>query len=314
VIARALGLRVALGAALLALAAGASSPRAEEAVRSVETVGFPVADLARSVAFFTEVLAFERVGEEGPPDAEGARAVRLRLGEETIELEEFAAGPGLPIPAGMRSNDLAFQHLAVVVSDMERAYAVLRRHHVQHVSPGPQRLPDWNPNAGGIEAFYFRDPDGHALELIHFPEGKGDPRWQRKTDRLFLGIDHTAIAVADTEASLRFYRDTLGLRVAGESENYGAEQERLNGVFGARLRITALRARHGMGIELLEYLAPPGGAPRPADLRPNDLLAWRTTLARDATSPPSPAPARLAGDPDGHVLRFVASSPEEEIR
>ena len=56
--------------------------------------------------------------------------------------------------------------------------------------------------------------------------------------------------VDDTDASLRLYRDSLGLKVAGESENYDVEQEHLNNVFGARLRITALRAAAGPGIEL----------------------------------------------------------------
>ena len=69
-----------------------------------------------------------------------------------------------------------------------------------------------NPNAGGIEAYYFRDPDGHALELVHFPPGKGDPRWQQPNDNLFLGIDHTAIGIENTAASLQFYRDLLGLK------------------------------------------------------------------------------------------------------
>ena len=41
----------------------------------------------------------------------------------------------------------------------------------------------------------------------------------------FCGIDHTAIMVSDTETSLKFYRDTLGMQIAGESENYGTEQE-----------------------------------------------------------------------------------------
>ena len=70
-------------------------------------------------------------------------------------------------------------------------------------------------------------------------------RWHRPTSQLFLGIDHTAIVVADTDRSLSCYRDTLGLRVVGRSENYGPEQERLNNVFGARLRITTLRAAAG---------------------------------------------------------------------
>ena len=56
--------------------------------------------------------------------------------------------------------------LAVAVSDMDRAYSSLERHNVARVSPRPQRLPDWNKNAGGIEAFYFKDPDGHLLEYL----------------------------------------------------------------------------------------------------------------------------------------------------
>ena len=168
--------------------------------------------------------------------------------------------------------------MAIIVSDMDRAYRRLRENRVEHASSGPQRLPDWNPAAGGIEAFYFKDPDGHALEVLRFPPGKGDPRWQDSRGKLFLGIDHTAIVVADTEASLRFYRDLLGMKVAGESENHGTEQEHLNNVFGARLRITALRSASGPGIELLEYLAPRDGRAAPADLRANDLLSWRTRL------------------------------------
>ena len=78
---------------------------------------------------------------------------------------------------------------------MATAYARLRAAGVTHASTGPQRLPDWNANAGGIQAFYFRDPDRHFLEILQFPAGKGREIWQRN-DRLFLGIDHTAIVVA----------------------------------------------------------------------------------------------------------------------
>src|SRR5439155_17356747 len=102
-----------------------------------------------------------------------------------------------------------------------------------------QLLPAWNPNAGGVGAVYFGDPEGHPLELIQYPPGKGDPRWQER-DRLFRGIDHTAIAASDTERSLAFYRDRLGLRIAGTSENWGLEQELLSGVPAAHVRITTL--------------------------------------------------------------------------
>jgi catechol 2,3-dioxygenase-like lactoylglutathione lyase family enzyme len=308
-------------------------------VTEVSRVGFTVSDLDASVKFFMEVLEFERVSERelaGEPIerltgvfAARVRVARLRLGSEEVELTEFVApSAGRAFPESTHGNDLWFQHVAIVVSDMDAAYAKLRAHRVRHASSGPQRLPDWNPDAGGISAFYFRDPDGHFLELIHFPKGKGAPRWQDSRGKLFLGIDHTAIAVRDTEASLAFYRDLLGLRVAGTSENYGSEQERLNAVFGARLRITGLTAGRGPGIELLEYLAPSDGRPRPADARANDLLYWHTDLvARDASaaeralfaadaafdspgaveSPDGPR-AITAADPDGHRVRLIEGS------
>ena len=98
-------------------------------------------------------------------------------GSEKIELIQRA---GRPIPADSRSNDLWFQHLAIVVSDIDKAYAAVRHAGAMPISRQPQLLPAWNPNVGGIRAVYFRDPDGHPLELIQFPPDKGEPRWQEK--------------------------------------------------------------------------------------------------------------------------------------
>jgi catechol 2,3-dioxygenase-like lactoylglutathione lyase family enzyme len=316
----------------LALAAAGLAPAATAQVEAVASAGFTTSDLDRAVAFFTGALGFVSTREselagDGVAQLTGVPGARLRvatlaLGTETLELTQFASAPGRAIPADLASDDLAFQHVAIVVADMDRAYARLREHGVQHVSSAPQTLPDSIPAAAGIRAFYFRDFDGHNLELIWYPPGKGEPRWQeRPPGRLFLGIDHTAIGVADTAASLAFWRDALGLAVAGESENAGTEQERLNGVFASRVRITGLRAGAGPGVEFLDYLAPPGGRPIPADLRPNDLLYWQTTLvAADAGAVCARArrqavtldaarfgfaKACLVRDPDGHFVRVV---------
>ena len=255
-------------------------------VKAVDSIGMTVSDLDRSVGFYTKVLSFEKVSEievdgESYEHLAGVfglrmRIARMKLGDESIELIEFLAPRGRPAPVDSRSNDHWFQHVAIIVSDMDRAYQRLRQNRVQHASTGPQLLPAWNKKAGGIRAFYFRDPDGHPLEILWFPVGKGNPKWHAPTDKLFLGIDHTAIVISDTEASLKFYRDRLGMDVAGESENYGPEQERLNNVFGARLRITALRASAGPGIEFLEYLAPRDGRPFPPEEKSNDLIHWQT--------------------------------------
>lgn len=272
---------------LIQAAPHSSSPAAVK-IRSIGTILITVGDMDRSLDFYSHVLTFEKVSdtELAGDDVEhlfgvfGARVrmVRMKLGDESIELVQFLAPRGRSIPVDSRSNDLWFQHIAIIVSDMDRAYQVLRQSKVEHASSGPQRLPDWNKNAGGIKAFYFKDPDEHPIEILEFPAGKGDPKWHRHADRLFLGIDHTAIAVSDTDTSLKFYRDLLGLRVAGESENYGTEQEHLNNVFGAHLRITALRAPTGPGIELLEYLSPRDGRPFPVDEHSNDLVHRETIL------------------------------------
>jgi catechol 2,3-dioxygenase-like lactoylglutathione lyase family enzyme len=205
----------------------------------------------------------------------------MQLGSEFMDLTQYLAPPGRPIPPDSHSNDRWFQHIAIVVRDMDAAFEQLRAMKVQYVSTAPQTLPASIPAAAGIKAFYFRDPDGHNLELIYLPAGKGDPRWQQPNDKLFLGIDHTAIGIAETAKSLQFYRDLLGMRKVGESENFGTEQEHLNQVFGAHLQITAMSANSGPGIEFLEYLSPRDGRPRLADTHANDIVHWQTTIATD---------------------------------
>jgi catechol 2,3-dioxygenase-like lactoylglutathione lyase family enzyme len=338
---RALGLALLLGGSALALpplsaAPPVASPR--PTASAVGAIGMTVGDLGRSLAFYTGVLPFTVVNDVEVQGREfelltgvfGARArvVTLALGDERLELSEFLAPAGRAYPPDTRANDRWFQHVAIIVSDMARAYTALTSHGVTHASTAPQRLPDWNPNAGGIEAFYFRDPDGHFLEVLAFPADRGDPKWRRASEDVFLGIDHTAIVSTDTARSVAFYRDTLGLDVAGAGVNYGIEQEHLNHVFGVRLRITTLRAAHGPGVELLEYLAPRDGRATPHDIRANDLAHWQITMDAVGTSALL-EPSRLfslvspevvtleAGrqlgitrgllvrDPDGHAVRLV---------
>ena len=307
--------------------------------KTVDAVGMTVSDLDRSVEFFSKVLNFEKVSDLEVYGGEyeklqgvfglRMRVARLKLGDEMIELTHYLAPEGRPIPADWRSNDHWFQHIAIVVSDMDKAYQQLRNHKVRHASTGPQTIPATNKAAAGIRAFYFKDPDGHNLEIIYFPAGKGDPRWQQTSGKLFLGIDHSAIVVSSTQNSLKYYRDLLGLKLAGESMNNGTEQEHLNNVAGARLHISGLRAQSGPGIEILEYLTPRDGRPAPKDTRANDLWHWQTTLTTDSAmnatqklrvakrrvvSPSVAVMAEkslgfaqgfLARDPDGHGLQFV---------
>lgn len=307
--------------------------------KTVDAIGMTVADLDRSVEFFSKVLSFEKISDVEVHGAEyeklqglfglRMRVARMKLGDEIIELTQYLAPEGRPIPVDWRSHDRWFQHIAIVVSDMDKAYAQLRAYKVRHASTGPQTIPVTNKAAAGIRAFYFKDPDGHNLEIIYFPAGKGDARWQRNPDKLFLGIDHSAIVVSNTQTSLKYYRDLLGLKLAGESMNYGTEQEHLNNVAGARLHISGLKAGAGPGIEFLEYLTPRDGRPAPKDTRANDLWHWQTTLTTEnavnaaqklrAAKRPIVSPAVadlpdkslgfskgfLARDPDGHGIQLI---------
>lgn len=339
------GLACTLALGLLALPMRASwkfvpeQSRSAAAVRAVDSVGMTVSDMDRSVDFYGRVLSFGKISDieltgyqyehlEGVFGAR-VRVVRMQLGDEFIELTEYLAPRGRPAPSDSHSNDRWFQHVAIITGNMDKAYAWLRQNKVQQVSSSPQTLPEYIQPAAGVRAFYFSDPDGHPLEILQLPPDKGAVKWHQAGDKLFLGIDHTAIVVSDTDASLKFYRDALGFSVAGESENYGPEQEHLNNIFGARLRITSLRAAEGPGIELLEYMAPPGGRAAPADERPNDLVHHQTRLIvadieglarrlsigrfvlvspeviRTPKAEPGFHSAVLVRDPDGHPMELV---------
>ena len=277
-------------AGLLLIASLAVTAQTQNAplISGVDSIDMTVSDMDRAVSFYSGVLSFKTISDtevagESYESLEGVfgvrmRVVRMQLGDEFIELTEYLAPKGRLIPMTARSNDRSFQHIAIIVSDMDKAYGWLRGNKVEHASSEPQRLPDWNKNAAGIRAFYFKDPDGHPLEILQFPPDKGAAKWHSASDKLFLGIDHTAIVVGDTDASLHFYRDLLGMHIVGESENYGTEQAHLNNVFGAHLQITSLRAESGPGVELLEYLSPRDGSPFPADEHANDVVHRQTLV------------------------------------
>lgn len=309
-------------------------------VLEIAMIGFTVSDLDRAVSFYEHVLGFKKVAETQVRGeaydtlsgvvASSMRIAHLRLGEQTLELTEYLSHDGRPIPMPWRGNDLWFQHAAIVVGDMEKAYEQLRRHRVGQISIEPQTIPETNVAAAGIIALKFCDPDNHALELIWFPADKGSEHWRRPTDRLFLGIDHTAITVSNTEQSLKFYREVLGLRLGGATLNTGITQERLDGVPNPRVRVTAVMPETSPPfIEFLQYEIPPDGRPIPPDTTATDLWHWQTSLVVDDVAAAAKA-LRAAGvrfvspdvvtvpntqlgfsraimvrDPDAHAMRLV---------
>jgi len=319
----------------------------------IRSIGFTCSDSDAIANFYEQHLGCQRLetllvdgGSYGQliglPGSQ-LKLVRLQLGEEILELTEvqhLGAGlsPGRAIPPDARSCDLWFQHICIVVNDMAAAAApisgLIASGKLQTISSAPQTLPNWNTAAAGIVAFKFHDPDGHCLELLQFPADKGEPRWHRKQSKPVLGIDHSAIANADTPRSCRFYEELLGLRLGGDGVNSGIEQDQLDGLSDTSVRITSHRCPEGAGIECLNYQHPNIGRPMATDQNAADLAHWQirlnvsdlagitTEVETYGGSLVSPGIVTLEGaqakalgfgqalqirDPDGHQLQLVSS-------
>lgn len=300
------------------------------AVRRIARIGLTVVDIPAASKFYEQALGFSSVSADG---LEGERLAErfgvatgraelslLRLGHQHLELVSFHP-PGRPYPAPSAANDPWFQHFAIAVSDMPQAYARASRGGSAPISQGgPQRLP---PSTGSVTAYKFRDPEGHPLELSYIPHSAwtGGPR---ASSGPFLGIDHTAVAVADIDASLAFYVGLLGMKVAARLVNIGPEQDRLDGLPEVVLDIVALDFAEpgGPHIELLAYRTPKGADGRPPP-GVHDIAATRTVLDVDdlaslkarlnqagarALSPASgSAGSLLVCDPDGHLIELRRS-------
>jgi catechol 2,3-dioxygenase-like lactoylglutathione lyase family enzyme len=262
-------------------------------------------DAARLARFYEQAMGFSHLAVGRHSESGGtADSIMLMLGRECVELLQFDR-PGRPYPDAASASDLCFQHFAIVVADIEKAYHRLCRVDGWWAisTGGPQRLP---ASSGGVSAFKFRDPDGHPLELLAFPEGKSPARWRDQPDgAVFLGIDHSAIAVSDSARSMAFY-EALGLRVVARSLNSGCEQARLDGVSDPHVEVTALAPHEATPhVELLCYESAAHHAE--AALRDNDVAATRLIFEVDRHALERPPSRQTLIDPDGHHLVLVAS-------
>src|SRR5262249_18159261 len=117
---------------LIAVLAARQFATLAEVVSRVDSIGLTVSDMDHSVDFYSRVLDFNKISDKEVTGADyehlegvfGARAriVKMKLGDESIELTEYVAPKGRPFPVDSRSNDRWFQHMAIIVSEMNAAY------------------------------------------------------------------------------------------------------------------------------------------------------------------------------------------------
>jgi catechol 2,3-dioxygenase-like lactoylglutathione lyase family enzyme len=267
-------------------------------VRRIARIVLVTSDVPKLCDFYTDALGFTVIWQT-------LNKAVLQLGAQEIELVQAPAGARL-YPQPSAANDPWFQHFAIRVCDMGAAYERLARYSPRPISVGgPQRLP---PSSGSVTAYKFRDPDGHPLELSFKPGGHPCER----ADRPFVSVDHTALAVSDLQASVRFYTQTLGFRVGPRFLNQGTEQDRLDGLADVQLDIVILETpQAGPHVELLHYRGSARKA-HPVAARHGDISATRTVIEVDdhpvvAADPDVGSGLRshegvLMADPDGHLL------------
>lgn len=297
-------------------------------------ISITVADPTAAATFFRDRLGLVVGPEQAVADPASAsllglapgttaRRTEVAIGRQIVELVAFDP-PGASYPVARASNDPWFQHIALVCGDIAAVWSRLQPGSPGTITTGaPVLLP---PNTGSVTAFKFRDPEGHPLELIAFPEGVGAPVWQGTSEPGILGFDHTAIGVADVDRAIAFYTGRLGFRIAGRSLNRGPEQDRLDGLTDCVVDVVALApaVEATPHVELLHYRSPPGRVPA-ADVQANDVAAVRQVHAVDDLDAlvsrlerhdvPFVSPGVVTGstgrraaairDPDGHMVVLV---------
>lgn len=138
-------------------------------IMELEHAALSVADMARSLRFYCDLLGFTVVRTiepssdaklgmlAGMPGAQ-ARIVHLKFGQTMLELFEYVKPRGQPIPTDRRQADQGLIHLGFKSDDIRADYARLKAHGIEFINEPVEFRP-------GVWVVYFRGPDGEVCEL-----------------------------------------------------------------------------------------------------------------------------------------------------
>ncbi|WBV57829.1 VOC family protein [Chryseobacterium daecheongense] len=167
-------------------------------VLGMDHIGFNVPDLNESVTFFTDVLGFHKVYEEGhlPLDEDAKKAFNIRQSAEITHIAMLQTGNGSNIELfeytsperNMKrpmNDDIGWYHFAIYTTNMDESVAYLKAKKVRIIGTPIEHKS--GPNAG-LTGVYFETPWGLQIELVSYPNGlayeKTNPQyklWSPKT-------------------------------------------------------------------------------------------------------------------------------------
>jgi catechol 2,3-dioxygenase-like lactoylglutathione lyase family enzyme len=247
---------------------------------SIERILINVADIQRSVEFYSRYLDARLIGE--PTDS---RAI-VDVVTATIEFVRLDAAQ----PSGWKGDDLqrGFRHIGFKVANLDQLAAKLKENAVSfHLEPLDAE--------GEVRITFFFDPDGTLLELV-----QGDLQYHVVLDEPGVGaeralgvpdrprFDHIAITVENLQKTEGFYGQ-LGFRNIGiihqPNDPRGFE-------------INYLKAADTV-FEVFTYDAE-------KDSRSPQLDALGFVAAKLSAADPAPDSATVGAAPDGSTVRADA--------
>ena len=181
-----------------------------------------------------------------------ARVPGASLGVEMVEAKDIDRKPVRPRP-----QDPGGMTLILLVRDIDAAFAPLKKAGVPVVTPGGEPVAFGQNNAA--RGVIVSDPDGHFVELLQpspMPETTAPP------DSNIIGA-RVRITVADTDATMRLYKDLL--QFSPQVGSFGSTPLLdLMGLKRAQVRLTNVQVPgSALRLEFVEIKGAPGTAVRP---------------------------------------------------
>jgi catechol 2,3-dioxygenase-like lactoylglutathione lyase family enzyme len=166
-------------------------------IGNISHVGFRVADLEKTRAFYTGMLHIQEAFNQ--KDASG----KITLAVFKINDNQFLEfSPGAPV---------GFTHLAFLTQKLETL-----RQLIETLGLNP---PELRTGRDRTRNFSIQDPDKHRIEFVQYESDsmQAQSRGKFRDPAIAVGIDHIGLPVADREVALAFFQGKLGFEKSNHS-------------------------------------------------------------------------------------------------